>query len=282
MKKLRNDDYLVEVTLRVGVRKDDAEATIALTEPWEDNETEQDKVLSAVLDLAEEGLDKHHPLIEYQSGIARRMPNLKAFRDFTTLGERPRRPVERKPKPIIESPLLKKKNKGRKISLDTADRLFTGLKERLNRLPDYEEFGASVPLVLLFGSYLRREPEVGDIDLAVMTIPKPNHEDRRKALFEAGRFNSSFMEELIGPEKEVLQFIKNRSSWLALHDFSDAVWLKDLSFKVIHCDPEFHSLADQLERNELTREEFLRAADNLRARMTAEVWSGLRAKGLVP
>lgn len=73
--------------------------------------------------------------------------------------------MDRKPKPTIESPLAKKRNKGKKISLDAADRLFAGFEERLNRLPSYEEFGAAVSLVLLFGSYLRREPEVGDIDM---------------------------------------------------------------------------------------------------------------------
>jgi predicted nucleotidyltransferase len=282
MKKLRNDDYLMEVTLRVGVRKKDAQAIVALTEPWEDDETEQDKVLSAVMDLTVQGLDKHQPLIEYDSSTAHRMPNLKAFRGVATFGERPRRPVDRKPMPTIESPLLKKRNKGKKISLETADRLFAGLKERLNRLQSYEEFGVSVPLVLLFGSYLRREPEVGDIDLAVLTIPRPNHEDRRKALFEAGRFKSSFMEELQGPQKEVLQFIKNHSSWLALHDFSEALSMKDLSFRVVYCAQEFRALVDRLERNELTGEEFLKAADEKQSKVRAEVWRGLREKGLVP
>lgn len=50
MKKLSNDDYLMEITFRVGVRKKDAQAITALTEPCEDDETEQDKVLSAVMD----------------------------------------------------------------------------------------------------------------------------------------------------------------------------------------------------------------------------------------
>jgi predicted nucleotidyltransferase len=102
-----------------------------------------------------------------------------------------------KDRPQLESPLLKKHGKGKKISLDTADRLFAGFKERLNRVPDHEEFGVTVPLVLSFGSYLRREPEVGDIDLAVMTLAKPNDEARVKQL-NAVRRPANIIEELYG------------------------------------------------------------------------------------
>jgi predicted nucleotidyltransferase len=276
MKNLRDDDYLLEVTVRVAVRKQHAPAIIALNEnPFEDDETEQGKVLNSVIQMVDDGLLKHESLIDYAGASAWRVPTLKHFEDFRTLGELSHRTKVHKDKPKLESPLLKKRNKGKKISLDTADRLFVGFQERLNRVSDHEEFGVAVPLVLLFGSYLRREPEVGDIDLSVMTLPKPNHEVRKKELIEAGRFSSSFMEELCGPEKEVLQFLKNRSGWLALHDFSEAPRLKDLSFKVVHCSAEFQPLLDRLQRNGLSDEEFLKAADVLRAQLHTEVFKSL-------
>jgi predicted nucleotidyltransferase len=48
-------------------------------------------------------------------------------------------------------------------------RKLKGFKERLSRIPSYAEFGVDVSLVLLFGSYLCREPEVRDIDIGVLT-----------------------------------------------------------------------------------------------------------------
>jgi predicted nucleotidyltransferase len=271
MKKLRDDDYLLEITIRVSVRRNYAAAVISLTERHdEDDETEEDRILTAVLDLVDSRLLEHDPLLQYAGAAVWRVPTVKHFEDFQTLGELSHRTRLHKKTTEIESVLTKKRNKGRKISLDTADRLFAGLQERLNRLPDHEEFGVAVPLVLLFGSYLGREPEVGDIDLAVMTMPKPNHEIRRKQLNKARRSGVSLLEELIGPEKEVLQFLKNRSAWLALHDFSEALSLKDLSFKVVHYTSEFQPLVDRLQRRALTGQEFLKVVEKLRMELHAQ------------
>jgi predicted nucleotidyltransferase len=92
---------------------------------------------------------------------------------------------------MIGSALNAKKNKGKKISSETADRLFAGFKERLSRVPSYEEFGADVALVLLFGSYFSREPEVGDIDVAVLTTRRANYDKRANELRQAGKGQTS-------------------------------------------------------------------------------------------
>jgi hypothetical protein len=268
MKKLHDDDYLLEITVRVAVRKEDAPSVISLTESHDGDDTEEDKIFTAILNLVDGGLLKHDPFLEHTGSSAWRVPTVKRFQDFRTLGELSSRTKLHKRKAEFESPLTKKRNKGRKISLDSADRLFAGLQERLNRLPSHEEFGVAVPLVLLFGSYLRREPEVGDIDLAVMTIRKSNFDVRRNQLNKARHSGDSFFENLISPEREVQQFLKNRSGWLALHDFSEARSLKNLTFKVIHCSSEFQSLVDCYEGKELSGAEFLVAADKLRASTT--------------
>lgn len=271
MKKLRDDDYLLEITIRASVRKENAAAVIALTEGHdEDDETEEDRILSAVLDIVDDGLLEHDPLIQYTGASAWRVPTVKHFEDFRTLGELSHRTRLHDRPAKVESPLASKRNKGRKIALDTADRVFAGIQERLNRLPDHEEFGVAVPLVLLFGSYLRREPEVGDIDLVILTIPKPNHEIRRKQLSKARRSQVRFVEELFSPEKEVFQFLKNRSAWVALHEFSEALLLKNLSFSVIHCGAEFQPLVDRLERGRLTGAKFLQAVENHRIKALAQ------------
>lgn len=88
MKKLRDDDYLLEITIRASVRKENAAAVIALTEGHdEDDETEEDRILSAVLDIVDDGLLEHYPLIQYTGASAWRIPTVKHFEDFRTLGE---------------------------------------------------------------------------------------------------------------------------------------------------------------------------------------------------
>jgi predicted nucleotidyltransferase len=79
-----------------------------------------------------------------------------------------------------------KANKGRKISLLTADKLFDGFKQRIAMVNAEERYGVSVAVVLLFGSYMRREATVGDIDLMVLCVDKPNYELRREELSLTG------------------------------------------------------------------------------------------------
>ena len=130
--------------LRAGIRKEDLPAVLASAEKWEQDETHEERLLSAVLDVADQAFKGNEE-----------------FDDMRRMGGFVRR-FRRNKKTEIESPLNPKKNKGKKISLETADRLFGGFKERLSRAPSYVEFGVDVPIVLLFGSYLRREPQVGD------------------------------------------------------------------------------------------------------------------------
>jgi predicted nucleotidyltransferase len=267
MKKLSNEDYLLEINLRVAVRKQDVIKLISQAERRKEDKTEEDRVLSAVIDIVDDAFASHCDLLENPALCAKRIPKIKEFEDFGTLGEHSHTKKAPKDQEEFESPLTKKRNKGKKIILDTADRLFAGFQERLNRLTDHGEFGVSVPLVLLFGSYLRREPEVGDIDFAVMTIDNSNYELRKKQIDKVRRSSVSFIEELIGPKKEVLQFLKNRSAWFALHDFSEVLALKNLSFKAVHYSPEFEPLVESLNQKELSGEEFLKAAENLRMKM---------------
>jgi hypothetical protein len=63
MKKLRDDDYLLEITVRLSVRKENAAAVISLTERHdEDDEAEEDRILTSVLDLVDSGWLERDPL----------------------------------------------------------------------------------------------------------------------------------------------------------------------------------------------------------------------------
>jgi hypothetical protein len=75
----------------------------------------------------------------------------------------------------------------------------------------------------------------------------------------------------------VLQFLKNRSSWFALHEFVETLSLKNLSFKVVHCSPEFQPIVDRFERNELSGDVFLKAAETLRLQLHTAIREGLKS-----
>lgn len=228
-RKLKDGDYFFEVILRAGVRKEDLPAVLASAETWEDHETDEERLLSAVLDLADRAFDANHK-VEFTSATAGPINTFEEFDDMRRMGRFARRFKRQKKKTEIESPLNAKKNKGKKISLDTADRLFTGFKVRLSRIPSYDEFGVDVSLVLLFGSYLRREPEVGDIDIAVLTTHRANYDKRAKQLREAGK-NKNIIEDVYGPQLEVLKFLKNRSPWFALHEMDEVQHMKNVPLR---------------------------------------------------
>ncbi len=260
-RRLKEGDFFFEVILRAGVRKEELPAVLAVAEKREDDETDEERLLSAILDIAEQAFDTNNK-VEFTSASAGTIDTFKEFDNFRRMGGFARR-FRRKNKPEIESPLNTKKNKGKKISLETADRLFTGFKERLSRVTSYEEFGVDVALVLLFGSYFRREPQLGDIDVAVLTIPRANYDNRVNELRQAGK-SRNLIEELYGPQFEVIKFLKNRSQWFAVHEVDELRQMKDVRFAVVHYTPLFQNVLSLFEKNRLTGEQFLIRCEQLR------------------
>jgi hypothetical protein len=86
MKKLKDDDYLMEITVRVAVRRRDAAKVIALDPTCEVAETEEDGVLSAVYDIVDDALVQHEDLISLGSSRTERVPTVALFEDVDTLG----------------------------------------------------------------------------------------------------------------------------------------------------------------------------------------------------
>jgi hypothetical protein len=82
MNKLQNDDYLLEITVRLAVRKQDAAEVIALGAQRKQDATELDKVGSAIVDLLDRGLVKHDKLIEVAQYTASRLSSVAKFHDF--------------------------------------------------------------------------------------------------------------------------------------------------------------------------------------------------------
>jgi hypothetical protein len=113
MKKLRDDDYLVELTIRVAVRKQDVAALLSQADiPPSDDDSEQDRVLMAVSDLVDDTII-NHDCLDFSASRAWRMSNVKAFNNFETL-EEDLAPGENQPtrKDKLQSPLSEKRNRG--------------------------------------------------------------------------------------------------------------------------------------------------------------------------
>ena len=73
-----------------------------------------------------------------------------------------------------------KAKRKRKIQLQTADRLFQGFMNRLDESNRNTGFAYFVAEVILFGSYLRREERVSDIDLCIDYCRKTHALYKRK------------------------------------------------------------------------------------------------------
>ena len=117
------------------------------------------------------------------------------------------------------------------ITRKTADKLvreFLSRVDEVNRTPYYLY---RVRKVLVFGSYLTKTYNLGDIDLAVEFEPKESNKERQRTLederirhaFEAGRHFSNHTEQLFWPCREVQMFLKKRSRALNLHGSDDGV-----------------------------------------------------------
>ena len=79
---LKDDDYLLEIKIRLAVRNEDATAVIAMDPKWAKDRTEETKLTSAIFSLIEKGLAKHSDLIQVARLNPRRVPSVPEFHDL--------------------------------------------------------------------------------------------------------------------------------------------------------------------------------------------------------
>jgi hypothetical protein len=81
MKKLKDEDYLLRIIVRVAVRREDAAAVIALGDEWPNKQAkEEERVVRAVLDVIDSALGQHGELIEMEELGARGATDLEQYR----------------------------------------------------------------------------------------------------------------------------------------------------------------------------------------------------------
>lgn len=140
----------------------------------------------------------------------------------------------------------KKKPPTRRISLKRADELFSGLVERIPRANANRNFAFFVQEILLYGSYLRREKTVGDIDVTMQFAMKTQPKLDGRIAFFMRRDKVDWRGAYGRAIAEVSDFLTNRSKYF--HD-SDADTVKRLyPYRVVYEMPaqtEYIQLADK-------------------------------------
>jgi predicted nucleotidyltransferase len=164
-------------------------------------------------------------------------------------------PDQKKPQPVPMKNPLAKKNKGRKIYRATATRMLSDFLARVDEVNRNEKFAFFVEEVRFFGSYLRGEAMVGDVDLAFSLCRKTMAKLRTRSLEIARdirRPHASFNKKLCDLSvNEVTRYLQSRSGWL---DFAAIENLEKNGFpnEVIFELPRKKELIEAIQSNEDT------------------------------
>jgi predicted nucleotidyltransferase len=133
----------------------------------------------------------------------------------------------------------------RRLKRETVTQALDDFKIRLAEVNASPRFLVRVTRAVLYGSYLRGEETVGDLDLAADYESKITGEDPIAVLQEyfdkSGRTARTFYDYMIWPELEVKLFLKNRKRTISLHSFHDLLEMPkaaNFSYEVLLGDPE--------------------------------------------
>jgi hypothetical protein len=141
----------------------------------------------------------------------------------------------------------KKKKPNRRISLEKADQLFSGFVERIPEANSNRRFAFFVQEVLVYGSYLRRQSTVGDIDIAVQFAMKTNAKLNERISFYLRRGAAvDWKEGYDLAITEVSNFLTKRSKYF--HNADGATVRRSYPFELVYAMPklqEYARLVDQ-------------------------------------
>jgi predicted nucleotidyltransferase len=123
-----------------------------------------------------------------------------------------------------------------------AEKLLTGVLERVAAINSRDDLLHWVAEVRVFGSYLTDTADLGDVDLAIKLERRPAGETGGYAWAEAclemarrsGKKFGSYLDELTYPERLVWRMIKNRSPYISLHGTDELDRNPDMGGKTIY------------------------------------------------
>lgn len=133
----------------------------------------------------------------------------------------------------------------KRLKRETAAQTLESFMSRVAEVNDDPRFLVRVTRVVVYGSYVRGEETVGDLDIAVDYESKLTGEERKEAFkkhFKAsGRIGRGVLDVWQWPELEVKLFLKNRKRTISLHSFYDFQTMpkaENFSYEVLLGDPE--------------------------------------------
>ena len=133
----------------------------------------------------------------------------------------------------------------KRLKRETAKQTLESLMSRIEEVNANPRFLVRITRAVVYGSYVRGEGTVGDLDLAVDYESKFTGEERNEAYkkhFKAsGRVNRTIFDVWLWPELEVKLFLKNRKRTISLHnfyDFQNMPKADNFSYEVLLGDPE--------------------------------------------
>jgi predicted nucleotidyltransferase len=111
------------------------------------------------------------------------------------------------------------------------------------------DFAYRIPTVIVYGSYVRGEPFLSDVDIAVELEGKWDSDEERdlrekeriKFAFASGRTFSNFIDELSWPKYEVQRYLKARTRGLSVHPLDDFIGMrkdKNFAYRVLRGDAD--------------------------------------------
>lgn len=133
----------------------------------------------------------------------------------------------------------------KRVKRGTAAQTLEGFMARVAEVNANPRFLVRVTRAVVYGSYIRGEETVGDLDLAVDYESKlaggRQEEAIRKHFEESGRKARSFLDEYQWPELEVKLFLKSRKRTISLnsfYSFQNMPKADNFSYEVLLGDPE--------------------------------------------
>jgi predicted nucleotidyltransferase len=133
----------------------------------------------------------------------------------------------------------------KRLKRETAAQTLEGFMSRVAEVNADPRFLVRITRAVVYGSYVRGEETVGDLDLAVEYESKLTGEERKEAFkkhFKAsGRIGRSDLDVWQWPELEAKLFLKSRKRTISLHSFYDFQTMPkadNFSYEVLLGDPE--------------------------------------------
>jgi predicted nucleotidyltransferase len=135
-----------------------------------------------------------------------------------------------------------------KMPRTKADQIIVALLKRVEEA-NAMDFAYRIPTVIVYGSYVRGEPFLSDVDIAVGLEGKWDSDEERdrrekeriKFAFASGRTFSNFIDQLSWPKYEVQRYLKARTRGLSVHALDDFISMqkdKNFAYRVLRGDAD--------------------------------------------